>query len=32
LPDPEILANEIIENLEAGLENFKTILLALNKR
>ncbi len=26
LPDPEILANEIIEDLEAGLENFKEIM------
>lgn len=25
LPDPDILAEEIIENLEAGLENFKEI-------
>ena len=26
LPDPDILATEIIENLEAGLENFQAIL------
>ena len=26
LPDPDILAAEIIENIEAGLENFKEIL------
>ena len=26
LPDPDILATEIIENLEAGLENFRKIL------
>jgi type I restriction enzyme M protein len=32
LPDPDVLANEIIENLEAGLENFKTIVAALNRK
>jgi len=26
LPDPDILANEIIENIEAGLESFKEII------
>ena len=26
LPDPDTLASEIIENIEAGLENFKEIL------
>jgi len=25
LPDPDVLAKEIIENIEAGLENFKEI-------
>ena len=30
LPDPEILANDIIENLEAGLESFREIVVALN--
>lgn len=30
LPDPEILANEIIENVEAGLESFKEIMESLN--
>lgn len=25
LPDPDILANEIVENIEAGLESFRTI-------
>lgn len=30
LPDPDILANEIIENLEAGIERFKEIMLTLN--
>ncbi len=29
LPDPDVLAGEIIENLEAGVENFKEILFAL---
>jgi len=32
LPDPDILAAEIIENLEAGLESFRKILDTLNKR
>lgn len=31
LPDPEMIAEDIIENLEAGLESFKTILTTLNK-
>ncbi len=31
LPDPDVLAEEIIENLEAGLENFKEIYTVLNK-
>lgn len=31
LPDPDVLANEIVENLEAGLNSFKTIIAALNK-
>ncbi|WP_053364945.1 class I SAM-dependent DNA methyltransferase [Bacillus sp. FJAT-27245] len=30
LPDPDLLANEIIENIEAGLESFKEIMLTLN--
>jgi type I restriction enzyme M protein len=29
LPDPDVLANEIIENLEAGIESFKEIYLAV---
>jgi len=29
LPDPDILASEIIENLEAGLQSFRSILVAL---
>jgi type I restriction enzyme M protein len=31
LPDPDVLANDIIENLESGLESFRTIIAALNK-
>lgn len=31
LPDPDVLAAEIVENLEAGLENFREILSNLNK-
>lgn len=31
LPDPDTLAEDIIENLEAGLESFRTILVALEK-
>ena len=30
LPDPDILASEIIENIEAGLENFRAIAGTLN--
>ena len=29
LPDPDVLASDIIENLEAGLESFKEIYLAI---
>ncbi len=32
LPDPDILANEIIENIEAGLERFKEIMATINGR
>ena len=31
LPDPDILANEIIDNIEAGLESFKEIMSTLNE-
>lgn len=31
LPDPDILAEEIIENLEAGLESFREIMETLNE-
>jgi len=30
LPDPDVLATEIIENLEAGIESFKEIMASLN--
>jgi len=32
LPDPDILAIEIIENLESGLESFREIMVKLNKK
>jgi type I restriction enzyme M protein len=31
LPDPDVLATEIIENLEAGLERFRAVLQGLAK-
>jgi type I restriction enzyme M protein len=31
LPDPDVIANEIIENLESGLDSFRNIIQALNK-
>jgi type I restriction enzyme M protein len=31
LPDPDVIAQDIIENLEAGLESFKEILKGLNQ-
>ncbi len=31
LPEPDVLAEEIIENLEAGLNSFRTVLSALRK-
>lgn len=31
LPDPDELALEIVENLEAGLESFRAIITSLNK-
>jgi type I restriction enzyme M protein len=30
LPDPDELALEIVENLEAGLESFKAVIAGLN--
>ena len=32
LPDPDVLAEDIIENLEAGLESFREIMLSVNKK
>lgn len=32
LPDPDALAEEIVENLEAGLESFRAIMSQLNTR
>jgi type I restriction enzyme M protein len=31
LPDPDELAEDIVENLEAGLASFKAIIASLNK-
>jgi len=30
LPNPDILASEIIENLESGIESFKELMETLN--
>jgi type I restriction enzyme M protein len=30
LPDPDVLAGDVIENLEAGLESFREIMLTIN--
>ncbi|MBN2828963.1 MAG: SAM-dependent DNA methyltransferase [Candidatus Cloacimonetes bacterium] len=32
LPDPDVLANDIIENIEAGLESFREIMTVLEER
>jgi hypothetical protein len=32
LPDPDVLAADIIENLEAGLESFREIMIKLNSK
>ena len=32
LPDPDELSLDIVENLEAGLESFKTIIASLNTK
>jgi len=32
LPDPDILANDIIENIESGLNTFKKKMLDLKKQ
>ncbi len=31
LPDPDVIAEDIIENLEAGLASFRAVATALNK-
>jgi type I restriction enzyme M protein len=30
LPDPDVLANDIIENLQGGIDSFKEIMVAIN--
>ena len=30
LPDPDLLANDIIENLKAGIESFEEIMVTIN--
>lgn len=30
LPDPDLLANDIIENLESAVESFKEIMVVIN--
>lgn len=30
LPDPDVIALDIVENLEAGLESFREIVAGLN--
>jgi type I restriction enzyme M protein len=32
LPDPDVLAADIIENLETGLESFREIMVKLNSK
>jgi type I restriction enzyme M protein len=32
LPDPDVLAQEIVENLEAGLESFRNVLNGLGEK
>lgn len=32
LPDPDVLAGEIIENLEAGLDSFREIMITINSK
>ena len=32
LPDPDVIAQEIVENLEAGLESFRAVLGALGSK
>ncbi len=32
LPDPDLLANDIIENLKSGIESFEEIMLTINEK
>lgn len=32
LPDPDVLAEEIIENLEVGVESFKQVMESINSQ
>jgi len=32
LPDPDVIAEEIIENLEAGLESFRAVVGGLERK
>ena len=32
LPDPDVLAEDIIENLEAGLASFRAIMATLSRK
>ncbi len=32
LPDPDVIANDIIENMEAGLESFREIMASLSRK
>ena len=32
LPDPDVLASEIIENLKAGIDSFEEIMLSINSK
>ncbi|EKO35086.1 hypothetical protein LEP1GSC163_3394 [Leptospira santarosai str. CBC379] len=32
LPDPDTLVEDIIENLEAGLESFREVLVVLSEK
>ncbi len=32
LPDPDILANDIIENIESGLSSFRDIMETINDK
>lgn len=32
LPDPDVLANDIIENLKAGIESFEEIMMTINEK